>query len=76
MNRVIISDAAHAWLCQLLYGPIAYWKIVTVRDETGSFMFAEKNELLKDVKSNGAVSPTTRAIDRSIPVRIPAAAAL
>jgi len=37
-------------------------------------MFVEKKELLKDVKSSGAVSPATRAMDSRIPVRMPVAA--
>ena len=74
MNRVMTKDAAHAWRCQLSYGPMAYWKILTVRDDIGSFIFIVKKELLKDVNRRGAVSPVTRAIDSRMPVSMPVAA--
>ncbi len=53
---------------------MAYWNMVTVSDDMGWFMLSEKNELLKEVKSSGAVSPATRAIESNMPVRIPVAA--
>ncbi len=40
----------------------------------GWLISKEKKELLKEVNSNGAVSPATRAIDRRMPVRMPVAA--
>src|SRR5574337_1693269 len=41
INKVMTRAAPHAWECQLLYGPIAYWKMVTVSDAMGLFMSVE-----------------------------------
>ena len=74
MNRVMTNEAAHAWRCHSSKGPMAYWKMVTVREAMGPLMSQEKKLLLKDVKSRGAVSPATRAMESRMPVRMPVAA--
>ena len=74
MNIVIANAAAQACACQLSYGPMAYWNMVTVNDAIGWFILSEKKELLNEVNSKGAVSPATRAIESNIPVSIPVAA--
>src|ERR1700734_1762155 len=69
------NPAAHAWRCQSSYGAIAYVYIITGSEAVGCSNPGLQYRLPNAVKSNGAVSPATRASARSIPVNMPAFAA-
>src|SRR5215471_3827035 len=66
---------AQACRCQSSYGEMAYVKTCTVIEEIGCVNDVEKNRLLNDVNSSGAVSPATRASASTTPVMIPGNAA-
>ena len=73
-NRTIkinTSDAPQAILCQSSYGLSAYLNINKGKDSTDFKGFMLKKGFPKAVKSNGAVSPKTLDIERSIPVNMP-----
>ena len=75
-NTVITSAAAQARDTQLSKAELAYVKIDTVREATGSFISNDNVFLLKEVNNNGAVSPAILATAKDTPVNIPVNALL